>query len=145
MSNAIAVSLIHSRLDYCNSLLTGPKYQLKRLQSVQNSAAKVVTKSKKLDHIIPVLNDLHWLPIHKRIDYKLLSITQKCVISACPQYLSDLLNTYKPSRNLRSSNQALLCIPSVKDILFPDLKAYNMVKAVSDTNHLFCLINYLMN
>ena len=97
--------------------MTGlPKYQLKRLQSVQNSAARVVTKSNKLDHITPVLNDLHWLPIHKKIDYKLLSITQKCVIGACPQYLSDLLNTYKPARNLRSSNQTLLCIPSVKDI-----------------------------
>ncbi|XP_070541651.1 uncharacterized protein [Ptychodera flava] len=72
-------TLIHafvtSQLDYCNSLLYGvSKEQLSRLQSVQNAAARarLVTQSRKFDHITPVLIDLHWLPIEARIRFKVL-------------------------------------------------------------------------
>ena len=41
---------------------------LKKLQDVQNAAVRVVTGTKKFDHITPVLRDLHWLPVRQ---YKL--------------------------------------------------------------------------
>ena len=67
------VSLVTSRLDYCNGLLCGITDELLcRLQKVQNNAARVVSGSKKYDHITPVLKDLHWLPIRKRIEFKIL-------------------------------------------------------------------------
>ena len=54
------VSLVTSRLDYCNGLLCGITDELlRRLQKVQNNAARVVSGSKKYDHITPVLKDLH--------------------------------------------------------------------------------------
>ena len=64
-SSEIAVhAFITSKLDYCSSLLYGcRKTQLKKLQYVQNTAARIVTHTRKFDHITPVLFDLHWLRI----------------------------------------------------------------------------------
>jgi len=61
-------AFISSKLDYCCSLLYGlPKHMISSLQSVQNTAARIVTLAKKFDHITPVLIQLHWLPVHFRI------------------------------------------------------------------------------
>ena len=58
------VPLTKLYLDYCNALLHGlPKYQLQRLQYVQNTAARVVLQVSKFQYITPVLCKLHWLPI----------------------------------------------------------------------------------
>ncbi len=72
MSNA--ETLIHlfmtSRLDYCNALLGGSSACLiNKLQLVQNAAARVLTRTRKYDHISPVLSTLHWLPIKHCIDF----------------------------------------------------------------------------
>jgi len=49
-----------TKLDYCNSLLVGlPVKLLNRLQTVINTAARLVCHAMKADHIIPVLKDLH--------------------------------------------------------------------------------------
>ena len=64
-------ALITTKLDYCNSLMYGlTKRLLSKLQSVQNSAAQIVTLSRKYNHITPLLIQLHWLPIHHRIVFK---------------------------------------------------------------------------
>ncbi|XP_030845633.1 uncharacterized protein LOC115925755 [Strongylocentrotus purpuratus] len=64
-------ALVTSRLDMYNSTLNGlPDTLIKRLQKVQNSAARLVTRSKLSDHITPVLEDLHWLPVRQRLEYK---------------------------------------------------------------------------
>ena len=61
-------ALVMSRLDYSNSLLYGlPKYQIDKLQRLQNTAARLVAGTRRSDHIKPVLKDLHWLPIQSRI------------------------------------------------------------------------------
>jgi len=52
-------ALISSHLDYCNSLLTGVcDGVLRKLQSVQNAAARLITNTRKYDHITPVSRDL---------------------------------------------------------------------------------------
>ena len=52
-------AFISSRLDYCNALLFGlPKYQLDRLQKVQNAADRVIFQIPKFDYITPALIDL---------------------------------------------------------------------------------------
>ena len=114
-ANAVAVSLIQSRLDFCNSCLWGlPQNQLQRLQKVQNTAARIVTRSKKTDHITPVLRNLHWLPVPKRIDHKMLSLAYGCVNDTAPSYLKELIPMHVPSRGLRSSSQSRLRVPSIE-------------------------------
>ena len=43
---------------------------MSRLQSVQNAAARLVTGTRRCDHITPVLRLLHWLPVRQRLDFK---------------------------------------------------------------------------
>ena len=82
-------AFISSRLDYCNSLLYGINDGLlKKLQAVQNAAARVTTKTRKFDHITPVLRELHWLPVRKRIVYKLAVMVYKCLHRLAPPYLA---------------------------------------------------------
>ena len=116
-----AETLIHafvsSRLDYCNVLFSGlPKSSLKNLQLVQNAAARILTKTRKFDHITPILSSLHWLPIQARCDFKVLLLTFKILNGLAPLYLSDLITEYSPVRALRSQNAGLLVIPRVKKI-----------------------------
>ena len=66
-------AVVTSRLDYANALLAGVTGgEMKRLQKIQNSAARVISGRGKYDHISDVCRDLHWLPITHRIDLKLL-------------------------------------------------------------------------
>ena len=102
---------VTSRVDYCNSLLFGlPNNLIRKLQSVLNTAARVVTMTRKYDSITPVLYGLHWLPIKYRIQFKLLLLVFKALNGLAPSYLSDKLS-YKPVCKLRSSCQYLLIVP----------------------------------
>src|SRR5881296_1323822 len=103
----------------CNSLFYGlPDTSIKRLQRVQNSLARVIFPSlKRSDHITPALVKLHWLPIHKRIKFKIATITFKVLKNRQPSYLLDLLQPHNPQRSLRSSDKLLLDTPKIKTAL----------------------------
>jgi len=102
-------ALISSKLDFCNSLLFGlPKHLLKKLQHVQNAAARLVTFSRKEEHVTPILYNLHWLPVEQRIIFKILLLTFKALQNQAPSYLCELIDPYIPTRVLRSSSQNLL-------------------------------------
>jgi len=71
-------ALVLSRLDYCNSLLYGTTSQnLQRLQLLQNHAAKLVYNKPKFTRVTPLLNDLHWLPISRELNSRLLHLRIK--------------------------------------------------------------------
>ena len=102
-------SFITSRLDNNNALLYGlPANQLYHLQKIQNTAARILTFSRKSCHITPILKELHWLPINQRIIFKLLLIVYKCTNNVAPSYLTELLSKYLPTRTLHSGNMQLL-------------------------------------
>ena len=102
-------AFVTTRLDYCNAILSGIKKSTKqKLQRVQNAAARLLTNTKKREHITPVLRELHWLPVEKRIDFKICVLTYKCVHGLAPSYLSEMIQPSTSSR-LRASGQ--LCVP----------------------------------
>ena len=71
--NTLVHTLVTSRLDYRNALLYGlPQTALQRLQKVENGAARLITRTRKYEHVTPVLQRLHWLPVHLRPIYKVL-------------------------------------------------------------------------
>ena len=111
----LVCALVFSRLDYCNSILAGlPKDQICRLQRVQNCAARLVLRKGKREHITPLLEQLHWLPVQFRIHFKLAVLAYRFFDGSLPSYLSNNLTAYTPSRSLRSSAQKLLRIPLFK-------------------------------
>ena len=96
-----------SRLDYCNGMFTClGQNMIQWLQCVQNTVARLLTKTQKHDHISPVVASLHRLPVHFRINYMFLVSTLKA-----PSYLAELLIPYSPAHSLRSSDKALLAMP----------------------------------
>ena len=76
----LVLASVHSRLDYCNSVLYSlPWSRLWLLQSVLNSAARLIRGLKRFDHISPVLIELHWLPYPQRVKYKVCMLMFKCL------------------------------------------------------------------
>lgn len=108
-------TFVFSRIDYCNALLAGvSKATLSKLQLVQNSAARVLTGTSAREHITPILEKLHWLPVSFRINFKILMLTYKALNNLAPQYLCELLTPYNPTRALRSSEAVLLTVQTTR-------------------------------
>jgi hypothetical protein len=108
-------SLVTSRLDFQNALYVFlPEKSIKRLQRVQNYAARLIMKTRRQDHITPVLRELHWLPVRQRVSYKTLLLVYQCISETAPLYLSELIIPYVPPRNLRSQDQRLLTVPRTR-------------------------------
>ena len=113
-SNKLMVSLVISHLDYTNGLLGGlPKCSIEQLQRVQNIAAKIVLGKRKYDSSTRCLEELHWLPIQYRIEFKIISLVYKSLHGLAPQYLNNLLTRKVQRREgLRSNdNTSQLEIP----------------------------------
>ena len=111
-TNTLAVAFILSHLDYCNSLLAGlPDHKLAKLQRIQNSAARLILRKPWRESATPFLKILHWLPVKAKIEYKVSTLCYQCFNSVTmPSYLYGLLQTYKPTRILRSQDSSLLVV-----------------------------------
>ncbi len=102
-------AVITSRVDYCNGLL--PKKSIRQLQLIQNAAARILTRTRKSEHISPQVLTL--ASVTFRIDFKVLLLVYKSLNGLGPKYMSDMLTEYKPNRPLRSLGLSQLEIPRV--------------------------------
>ena len=85
-----------------------------KLQMVQNALARTITRSPRSVTTSQLLSNLHWLPIHKRIKFKVATLTYKVLTTQQPAYLHNLISYHQPSRSLRSSSQSFLHVPRAK-------------------------------
>lgn len=65
---------------------------IRKLQSVQNAAARLITGARRCDHITPVLRQLHWLPLRRWVDYKVACLVHQSLSGHAPRYLADDIN-----------------------------------------------------
>ncbi len=109
----VVQALVISNLDYCNAILCNiPENQVRRLQRIQNSAARIISRSGKYEHITPILLTLHWLPVKLRIKFKVLVLIWKCLNSMSPVYLQNLISIYQRDSRLRKLTEGTtLCKP----------------------------------
>ena len=90
--HSVAIGLLQLLLAGC------PQFLIDRLQKVQNVAARLTCRAKNLDHVQPILQLLHWLPIRAQIQYKISTLCYSVITGTGPQYLSELLHLYRIPR-----------------------------------------------
>ena len=90
--NSLVRALVHSRLDYCNSILANsPNNLLRQLQSVLRAAARLVMRLPARSQVSDLMHEkLHWLDINKRVTFKLCVLGYKCQHELSPDYLSSM-------------------------------------------------------
>ena len=106
-AKTISNSLITSRLDYCNSLINNIAKQATCL-------ARVVLRAPRFSPSLPLLKQLHWLPVNYRIKFKLSTLTYRALAIHQPPYLASLLHFSNVHRQLRSSTSQQISIPRTK-------------------------------
>ena len=109
-------TIITSRVDHRNGVLyVSNGYLLDRLQSVLNSAVRLSLGVPKYDSVSAAIrNELHWLPIGKRIRFKVALLMQHCIVSAAPEHLTELCRSVSSSsgrQSLRSASRGDLIVP----------------------------------
>ena len=98
-------AIITSRLDYCNALLYGTSVvNIACLQRIHNSAARLILRRPRSDNASPLLHERHWLPVARRVDFKIRVLTYKAMHDEAPVYLCELVRPYQPARTLRSAS-----------------------------------------
>jgi len=107
-----AVSIVSACLDYCKSLLHGTSQSnFDRLQRVQNSLARVVTQDPRRSSATDLRHQLHWLPIHQCVSFKLGTITFRAIHTGTPTYRACELHRHQPLRTLCSGTTITLHWP----------------------------------
>ena len=84
-------------------------------------AAKLVLDKRKFDSATQCLKELHWLPIHLRVDFKIAVIVFKCLHNQAPDYVKDMLQRRTWRRITHSaSDQHLLVVSDTKRKTFAE-------------------------
>jgi hypothetical protein len=124
---SLVTSLVLTRLDFCNSVAFGlPAVQIRRLQAVQNAAARLIFNLRRTEHISDALMCLHWLRLDERIRFKIAVLVYKSLHGTAPSYFSNIFTPLSITgrRVLRSTASSQLLVPrrrlsTIGDRAFP--------------------------
>ena len=112
VTEILVLGRVMSHLDFCNSVLVGLlDVDISKMQHIQNIAARMVVLNDvamKDSNSKSILANLHWLPVHRGIEYKIFTLVHKCLSSGIPKYLNNLLTEYSYAegrQGLRSQHQ----------------------------------------
>ena len=118
----VANALVSSILDYCNSLLFSLTVREKyRLQKIQNTLCRIITRTPRRSSITGPLKSLHWLPVKQRISFKTNVLTYKALSCGLPGYIKSCVQPYTSARDTRRSNPSKLIL----DTPFYDRKLHS--------------------
>ena len=120
-------ALVSSWLDYCNSLFRSlSKFNLRRLQCIQNSAARIISNTSRYTSITPVLRKLHWLPVEHHSVFKTATLVYKYLHTGFPKYFAPCISSYSSSyctrRSLSGGN--FLVIPKFQPSVHKSVKQF---------------------
>ena len=135
MAITLSNALVGSKIDYCNSLFYGvTDQQMQRLQRIQNTLCRIVTRTHRFSSITGPLSSLHWLPVRYRIQFKINLLTYKVYKTDYLAYLKDCVQPYSSAYNTRRSEPAqhMLNVP------YYDYKQHKSFTLLSNSLFLFC-------
>ena len=122
-----ANALVSSCLDYCNSLLRGLScFNQHKLQSIQNTLARIVKNHRKYAHVTPILKQLHWLPVQYRCIFKTATLVYKFLHSGSPSYFEMFLSLSSCPYSTRHSHpdRQYLTVPPFHSSVFKSVKHF---------------------
>ena len=115
---SIINSLVFSKLFYCSTVWAGTfQGNIKKLQLVQNFAARIVSGKRKFDHISSTIKDLGWLTVKNMLLYRDAQMAYKIMNGSVPSYLSGLLTRRSSIHCLNTRNRQDLNIPKCRTSL----------------------------
>ena len=121
-------ALVFSKLFYCSSVWSNTSQSnIAKLQAVQNFACRIVSGSKKYDHVTPILRQLKWLPVKQHMYYRDSIMAFKCMNGLASGYLSDQFTKRSSISTRKTRNSQLLNIPLFKTATGQRTFYYRMV------------------
>ena len=110
-------ALVFSKLFYCSSVWSNAATTLLlKLQAVQNFAARIISNTRKFDHVTPVLQGLRWLPVKSQLHYRDAVLAFKCMNGQAAPYLSSLFVKRVEISGRETRSSQLLNIPLLRPL-----------------------------
>ena len=97
-----------------------------KLQSIQNTLARIVTNHRKYAHVTPILQKLHWLPVKYRCIFKTATLVYKFLHSGSPSYFEPFLSFSSCPYSTRHSHpdRQYLTVPPFHSSVFKSAKHF---------------------
>ena len=111
--SSIYLTQVSCKLYFCSNVWANTsKTNVRKLQKILNFAARILTGTRKNEHITPVLNNLRWLSVPAMLALYDAILTFKCLRGLAPNYLSSRFNTRASVHGRNTRNKNMLDIPA---------------------------------